>query len=57
MSDRKVVPMTQELRERWERAKAETQRELPELVELGQRMREASAENTLSGHLRRAILI
>lgn len=55
MSDRKVIPMTPELRERWQRARQETEAELPELVELGRRMREASAENTLSGHLRRAI--
>lgn len=47
--------MTPELRERWERAKRETQAELPELLEMGRRMREASAENTLSGALRRAI--
>lgn len=55
MSDRKVVPMTPELHERWQRAQQETQAELPDLLELGRRMREASAENTLSGHLRRAI--
>jgi hypothetical protein len=47
--------MTPELRERWQRANDETRAELPELIELGRRMREASAENTLSGHLRRAI--
>ena len=55
MSERKTVPMTPELRERWQRAKEQTEAELPDLVELGRRMREASAENTLSGHLRRAI--
>lgn len=55
MSNRKVVPMTPELRHRSERAKQETQAELPELLELGRRTREASAEDTLSGHLRRAI--
>jgi hypothetical protein len=55
MSNRKTVPMTPELRERWERAKQETRSELPELLELGRRMREASSEDTLSGHLRRAI--
>jgi hypothetical protein len=47
--------MSPELRERWERAKRETEAELPDLIELGRRMREAGAENTLSGHLRRAI--
>lgn len=55
MTNRKVVPMTPELRERWQRAKDETEAELPELLELGRRMREAGAENTLSGYLRRAI--
>jgi len=47
--------MTPELRARWERAKQETEAELPELLELGRRMREAGSEDTLSGHLRRAI--
>lgn len=55
MINRKTVPMTPELRERWERARQETEAELPELLEQGRRMREASAEDTLSGALRRAI--
>ena len=55
MNNRKIVAMTPELRERWERAKKETDNELPALHDLGERMREASAEDTLSGHLRRAI--
>ncbi len=55
MSNRKTVPMTPELRERWQRAVQETEAELPELHELGERLREAAAEETLSGHLRRAI--
>lgn len=55
MTERKTVPMTPELRDRWERARKETEAELPELFELGRRMREASSEDTLSGHLRRAI--
>ena len=33
----------------------ETEAELPELLEMGERLREAACENTLSGHLRRAI--
>ena len=55
MSNRKTVPMTPELRERWQRAVRETEAELPELLDLGQSLREAAAEETLSGHLRRAI--
>jgi hypothetical protein len=55
MSQRKIVPMTPELRQRWQQARDETEKELPELLELGKRMREASREDTLSGHLRRAI--
>lgn len=55
MNDRKVIPMTPEMQGRWQRAKQETEAELPDLVELGRRMREASGEDTLSGHLRRAI--
>jgi len=55
MNARKVIPMTPELRDRWERAKQETEAERPDLLDLGQRMREASAEETLSGYLRRAI--
>jgi len=47
--------MTPEIRDRWARAKEETERELPELRALGEHMREAAAEDTLSGHLRRAI--
>lgn len=47
--------MTPELRQRWERARQETERDLPELRKLGERMREAAMEDTLSGHLRRAI--
>lgn len=55
MKDRKVVPLTPELRGRWQRARDETAAELPELLDLGRQMREAAAEDTLSGHLRRAI--
>ena len=55
MTDRKIVPMTADLRERWQRARQQSDAELPELLELGRRMQEASAEDTLSGHLRRAI--
>jgi hypothetical protein len=55
MTNRKIVPMTPELRERWERAKRATEAELPELQKLGEHMREAAREDTLSGHLRRAI--
>jgi hypothetical protein len=55
MSDRQTVPMTPELRERWQRAVRETEAELPELLDMGERLREAACENTLSGHLRRAI--
>jgi hypothetical protein len=47
--------MTPQLQERWQRAKQQADAELPDLVEMGSRMREASAENTLSGHLRRAV--
>ena len=47
--------MTPELRERWQRAVRETEAELPELLDMGERLREAACENTLSGHLRRAI--
>lgn len=55
MNERKVVPLTPELRDRWQRAREESEAELPELLELGRQMREAAAEDTLSGHLRRAI--
>src|SRR4051794_29813901 len=55
MTERKLSPMTPELRERWERARKETEAELPELFELGRQMREAQTEDTLSGHLRRAV--
>ena len=55
MNERKTVPMTEELRDRWERAKKETEAELPELVELGRKVHEAAAEKTLSGDIRRAI--
>jgi hypothetical protein len=55
MNKRKTVPMSSEMRERWERARRETINEHTELIELGTRMREASSEDTLSGHLRRAI--
>jgi hypothetical protein len=55
MNDRKIIPMTPVLRDRWQRALQETEAELPDLVELGRRMHEAAAESTLSGHLRRAI--
>lgn len=55
MKPRKIVPMSDELRARWERAVKEVEQELPDLVELGDQMLEASAEDTLSGLLRRAI--
>jgi hypothetical protein len=47
--------MTPELRERWQLAVRETEAELPELLDMGERLREAACEDTLSGHLRRAI--
>jgi hypothetical protein len=47
--------MSPEMRERWERARRDTEAELPDLMDIGRRMHEAGAENTLSGHLRRAI--
>jgi hypothetical protein len=58
MSDRRTVPMTPELREQWQPAVRETEAvrlELPELPDMGERLREAACENTLSGDLRRAI--
>jgi len=55
MTERKIQPVTPELKERWERARKETEAELPELLELGRQMREAQTEETLSGHLRRAV--
>ena len=55
MNERKVVPMTPELRERWQRAVQETEAELPELLDLGKRLHEAAREETISGYLRRAI--
>jgi hypothetical protein len=55
MAERKISPMTPELKERWERARKETEAELPDLFELGRQMREAQSEDTLSGHLRRAV--
>jgi len=47
--------MTPELRERWQLAVRETEAELPELLGMGERLYEAACEDTLSGHLRRAI--
>ncbi len=55
MSNRKTVPMTPELRERWRNAVRETEAELPELLGLGERLQEAAREDTISGHLRRAV--
>jgi len=55
MGERKITSMTPELRERWQRGVRETEAELPELLELGERLREAAREDTLSGHLRRAL--
>ncbi|MCE9557171.1 MAG: hypothetical protein K8T91_27805 [Planctomycetes bacterium] len=55
MNERKIVPMTPELQARWEQARKETEAELPDLMKLGGRLREASLEETVSGHLRRAI--
>jgi hypothetical protein len=48
MSDRQTVPMTPELRERWQRAVRKTEAELPELPDMGERLREAACENTPS---------
>jgi hypothetical protein len=55
MSNRQTAPMTPELRERWQRAVRETEAELPDMLSHGERLREAAAEETLSGLLRRAI--
>ena len=52
MSDR---PIPEELLVHIERDRQLIAQELPELAERDARMREAAAEDTLSGHLRRAI--
>src|SRR5207253_8498986 len=44
-----------ELLEQLRRDREKIAAELPELLERGQRLDEAAAENSLSGHLRRAI--
>jgi hypothetical protein len=49
MSDRQTVPMTPELRERWQRAVRETEAELPELLDMGERLREAACEKPSQG--------
>ena len=58
MTKREAHRMTRELTEaeraRWECARKEVESELPELIELGQRLERAAAEPTLSGQLRRA---
>ncbi|MCK6483974.1 MAG: hypothetical protein HUU22_04390 [Phycisphaerae bacterium] len=55
MNQRKIIAMTPELYERWRRAREQAEAEMPELAELGRRMREAAAEDTLTGCLRRAV--
>ena|SRR5947209_5050808 len=53
MSTAKTIPA--ELLEQLRRDREKIAAELPELKERGQRLDEAAAENSLSGHLRRAI--
>jgi hypothetical protein len=53
MATAKVVPA--DLLEQLRRDREAIAAELPELMERGQRLDEAAAENSLSGHLRRAI--
>src|SRR5207237_7007333 len=53
MAAAKTIPA--ELLEQLRRDREKIGAELPELKERGQRLEEAAAENSLSGHLRRAI--
>ena len=53
MSTAKTIPA--DLLEQLRRDREKITAELPELKERGQRLDEAAAENSLSGHLRRAI--
>src|SRR5713226_8426593 len=53
MSTAKSIPA--DLLEQLRRDREKIAAELPELKERGQRLEEAAAENSLSGHLRRAI--
>src|SRR3954470_7033260 len=53
MATAKTIPP--EMLEQLRRDREKIAPELPELLERGQRLDEAAGENTLSGHLRRAI--
>src|SRR5713226_2147778 len=53
MATTKNIP--EELWEQLRRDRAKIAAELPELLQRGQRLDEAAAENSLSGHLRRAL--
>ncbi len=53
MANTKTIPV--ELMDQLRRDRDKIAQELPELVQRGQRMDEAAAENSLSGHLRRAL--
>ncbi len=53
MAKTKTIP--EELLEQLRRDREKIAAELPELLERGQRLDEAASENSLSGHLRRAI--
>ncbi len=53
MSTAKTIPA--DLLEQLRRDREKITAELPELKERGQRLDEAAAENSLSGHLRRAV--
>jgi|SRR6266849_629774 len=53
MSAAKIIPA--DLLDQLRRDREKIAAELPELMERGQRLDEAAAENSLSGHLRRAI--
>lgn len=47
--------LTDEEQERLRRAREETERELPALIEQGRQLKDAANEPTLSGQLRRAV--
>ncbi len=53
MAAAKTIPV--ELLEQLRRDRERIAAELPELMQRGQRLEEAAAENSLSGHLRRAV--
>jgi hypothetical protein len=53
MATTKRIP--RQLLEQLQRDREKIANELPELIERGRRLDEAAAENSLSGHLRRAI--